>query len=95
MAGLPNHFNRARERITAPAGRLEVLDGAFGSYVRVRASGEHREHHARGMVCRLRSRRTVGDDFLEEGAYTKVEILSLSERDAVPESTFDPTRLGK
>ncbi len=34
-------------------------------------------------------------DFLEEGAYTKVEILSLSERDAVPESTFDPTRLGK
>ena len=34
-------------------------------------------------------------DFLEEGAYTKVEIMSLSERDAVLESTFDPTRLGK
>lgn len=34
-------------------------------------------------------------DFLEKGAFTKVEILSLSERDAIPESTFDPTRLGK
>ncbi len=34
-------------------------------------------------------------DFLEEGAYTRVEILSLNERDAIPESTFDPTRLGK
>lgn len=34
-------------------------------------------------------------DFLEAGAYTKVEILSLNERDAIPESTFDPTRMGK
>ncbi len=34
-------------------------------------------------------------DFLEEGAYTRVTIVSLKERDGVPESTFDPTRLGK
>lgn len=34
-------------------------------------------------------------DSLEAGAYTQVEILSLDQRDAIPESTFDPTRLGK
>lgn len=34
-------------------------------------------------------------DFLEEGAFTRVEILTLKEREDVPESTFDPTRLGK
>ncbi|MCB9358103.1 MAG: outer membrane lipoprotein-sorting protein [Calditrichaeota bacterium] len=33
-------------------------------------------------------------DFLEEGAFTKVEIRKLAERENVPESMFDPTRLG-
>jgi len=34
-------------------------------------------------------------DFLEQGAFTRVEIKKLEERENVPESTFDPTRLGK
>lgn len=35
------------------------------------------------------------EDFLQEGAFTEVEILRLEERSEVPESLFDPTQLGK
>jgi len=34
-------------------------------------------------------------DFLEEGAWTEVRINTLNMREAIPESMFDPTRMGK
>ena len=47
------------------------------------------------LAGRMRPSRMKMEDFLEEGAYTEVEILRLEERDEVPESLFDPTQLGK
>lgn len=49
----------------------------------------------RMLAGRLRPARMKMEDFLQEGAYTEVEIQRLEERQEVPESLFDPTQLGK
>lgn len=43
----------------------------------------------------LRPSRMVMYDFLEEGAWTEVLINTLKEKEDIPESVFNPTRMGK
>ncbi|MCB9368975.1 MAG: outer membrane lipoprotein-sorting protein [Calditrichaeota bacterium] len=46
------------------------------------------------LAGRLRPSVMTMHDFLEEGAFTKVTVSTLEERKDIPESTFDPTRMG-
>ena len=47
------------------------------------------------LAGKLRPSRMVMYDFLEEGAWTEVVITSLNKKDNIPESVFNPTRMGK
>jgi hypothetical protein len=47
------------------------------------------------LAGRLRPSRMIMYDFLEEGAWTEVDIKTLSEKEDIPESVFNPTRMGK
>jgi len=49
----------------------------------------------RELAGRMRPAHMKMEDFIQEGAYTEVEILRLKERGELPESLFDPTQLGK
>lgn len=46
------------------------------------------------LAGRLRPSVMTMYDFLEEGAFTRVTVSTLEERKDIPESTFDPTRMG-
>lgn len=86
----------AYARITAVVDSLAAIPdtmvyyGLSGKPIKKMALGDHKL-----LAGRLRPARMTMFDFLEADASTVVQITSLQARDAIPESTFDPTRLGK
>ena len=64
--------------------------GLAGEPIKYMVTGD-----VRHLAGRLRPTLMTMYDNLEKGAYTSVNVLSLEAKKNVPESMFDPTRLGK